>query len=181
MFFAPKALFVWLPNTHEVSEKRCSLYNVYYAVLGSGRGMCQQIRYHRKILGGVSTLKGIQKNLWASGHRGWVNQVHFRAQKQQNGRFCDHLEIADLPVLQPWDRSGVYNESILAGLECHRTIGAVQTRIPEIVNRDSRNFLYSFSFGELDYAKLCSWFQRPSGPPCPAGLVLVWFWYHSKQ
>ena len=47
-------------NTHAVSEKGCSLWNVRYAVLSSGRGMCQQIRHHRKILGGVSTLKGIQ-------------------------------------------------------------------------------------------------------------------------
>ena len=67
-----------------------------------------------------------------------------------------NLRIADLGVLEAWDRLGMIQESILAALECHRTIGAVQTRIPEIVNRDSQNSLYSFSFGELDLAKLCS-------------------------
>ena len=61
------------------------------------------------------------------------------------------LEIADLGVLGAWNRSGMSNASILAGLECHRTIGAVQTRIPEIVNRDFQNSLYSFQFWrELD-------------------------------
>ena len=34
--------------------------------------------------------------------------------------------------------------SVLAGLECHRMIGAVQTQIPEIVNRDSKISLYGF-------------------------------------
>ena len=149
---APKALFVWLPNTHEVSEKRCSPADARYAVLGSGRRMCRQIRYRRNFLGHGCTSKGIQKNLWASGHRGWINRVHFRAQKQQNGRFCDHLQINDPAVLQPWDRSGVYNESTLAGfsgLECRRTIRAVQTRIPDCVNRDQENSLYNFQLWEF--------------------------------
>ena len=56
-----------------------------------------------------------------------------------------NLGILDLLVLEAWDRSGMIQESSLAGLECHRTIGAVQTRIPEIVNRDCQNSLYSFS------------------------------------
>ena len=67
-----------------------------------------------------------------------------------NHHFRECFVHNDLGVLEARDRSGMSNESILAGLECHRTIGAVQTRIPEIVNRDSQNFLYSFSFGELD-------------------------------
>ena len=38
-----------------------------------------------------------------------------------------NLEIADLGVLEARDRSGMIQVSILAGLECDRTIGAVQT------------------------------------------------------
>ena len=40
-------------------------------------------------------------------------------------------------------------ESILVGLECHRTIGAVQTRISEIVNHDSKISLYGFQFWRI--------------------------------
>ena len=58
---APQALYVQLPKTHAVSEKRCSPADALYAVLGSGRGMCRQIRYQRKFLGYVSTWKGNQK------------------------------------------------------------------------------------------------------------------------
>ena len=57
------------------------------------------------------------------------------------------LEMADLAALQPWDRSGVHTESILAGLECRRTIRAVQTRFPDSWTCKSRlrNFLIRVS------------------------------------
>ena len=61
---APQALYVQLPKTHAVSEKGCPRRYVRYAVLSSGRGMCQQIRHHRKFLGGGCTLKGIQKKFY---------------------------------------------------------------------------------------------------------------------
>ena len=63
---APKALYFWLPNTHEVSEKRCPPGYARYAVLGSGRGMSTSRIDPRKILGGVSTLRGIHKNMSGS-------------------------------------------------------------------------------------------------------------------
>ena len=60
-----------------------------------------------------------------------------------------NLEIADLVVLEAWDRSGMIQQSILVGLECRRTIGTVQTRISEIVNHDSKISLYSFQFWRI--------------------------------
>ena len=85
-----------------------------------------------------------------------------------------NLGIADLGVLEAWDRSGMIQASILAGLESHRTIGAVQTRIPEFVNCVSKISLFSFQLWRIGLGEVVSWFQRPSGPPCPAGLVLVY-------
>ena len=77
------------------------------------------------------------------------------------------LEIANLAAVQPWDRSGVYNESIQAGRGCHRTIRAVQTWIPETVNRARQNSLYGFS----------SEMRMPSVPTMPlwAGSSHKWF------
>ena len=82
-----------------------------------------------------------------------------------------NLGIADLVVLEARDRSGMSNESILAGLECHRTIGAVQTRIPEIVNRDSQNSLYSFQLWRIGLGEVVLLTPTPFGAsmPCRAG------------
>ena len=59
------------------------------------------------------------------------------------------LEIADLAAVQPWDRSGVYNEGILDGLECYRTIRTAQTRISEleIMVRKIPYTVFSFVLG----------------------------------
>ena len=53
------------------------------------------------------------------------------------------LEMADLAALQPGDRSGVHNGSILVDWECRGAIRAVQTDflIPEPVNHDTEIFL----------------------------------------
>ena len=145
-FIAPKALFLWLPNTHEVSEKRCPLADARYAVLGSGRGMCRQIRYHRKFLGGGSTLKGIQKNFMSVRPPG----------VGQPGPFpCG--ETAKWTILRPSGNQWSARSTAL------RSIRGVQWEYPswsgvsqdgqscpnpnfEIVNHDPEISLYGFSF-----------------------------------
>ena len=74
---------------------------------------------------------------------GATTQVHFRCELWEMVKIAN-LGIADLGVLEAWDRSGMTQASILAGLECDRTIGAVQTWIPESVNCASKISLYSW-------------------------------------
>ena len=78
----------------------------------------------------------------------YTSQVHFRSEKWEMVKIAI-LEIADLAVLEAWDRSEMIQESIMVGWECHRTIGAVQTWISEIVNHDSKISLYSFQFWRI--------------------------------
>ena len=83
-----------------------------------------------------------------------------------------NLEFADLAAVQPWDRSGVCNESILAGPECHRTFRAPQTAKSEFQFCKSWPGKFLIRLSVLCYTEL---FRLPSAPPCPAGLVLVFF------
>ena len=146
--FAPKALFVWLPNTHEVSEKRCPLYNALYAVLGSGRGMCRQIRYHRKFLGYVSTWKGNQKFFYERQGTGGGSTRSISARR--NSKMDDFATIWKSlmrPLYSPEIDQGCTMRVTLAGfsaVECRRMIRAVQTRNPDCVNREQENSLYDF-------------------------------------
>ena len=73
--------------------------------------------------------------------------------------------MPSVPTMPP--RAG----SSIAGLECHRTIGAVQTRIPEIVNRDSQNSLYSFQLWRIGLGEVVFLIPTPFGAsmPCRAG------------
>ena len=105
-----------------------------------------------------------------SASRKYTTQVHFCGEKHEMAKIAI-LEIADLVVLEAWDRSGMIQESILTGLECHRTIGAVQTRIPEIVNRDSQNSLYSFQLWRIGLGEVVLLTPTPFGAsmPCRAG------------
>ena len=150
-FDRPKGLFQGSKRNTRVSGSwvleryGIYIYDALYVRRRSRWALCTHFRIQRKFLGGVSTWKGNKKNnLWACSPGKYTSQVHFCCEIWEMVKTAN-LGIADLGVLEAWDRSGMIQASILAGLECHRTIGAVQTRIPEIVNRDCQNSLYSFS------------------------------------
>ena len=121
------------------------IYNALYVRRRSRWALCTHFRIKRKFLGGdYRWLKNFRYFLWACSPEKYTSQVHFWLLKWEMVKNAN-LGITDLGDLEVWDRSGMIQASTLAGLECHRTIGAVQTRIPEIVNRDCQNSLYSSS------------------------------------